>query len=79
MFHSEELKSLKNVLVEFQTVLVEFQIVLVEIPILNIILTLMGISICPSRDHQLRVSTRLNPVEIPIAICPSRNSSWSFY
>ena len=49
MLHSEGIK-FKNVLVEFQTVLVEFQIVLVEIPILNIIVSLNGISICPSRN-----------------------------
>ena len=42
MLHSEGIK-LKNVLVDFQ-------IVLVEIPILNIILSIMGISICPRRD-----------------------------
>ena len=48
MLHSEGIKS-KYVLVGFQTVLVEFQIVIVWIPILNSILSIMGISVCPSR------------------------------
>ena len=30
-------------------------------------------------ETPIGVSTRLKPVEIPIGICPSRNSNWSFY
>ena len=69
-----------NILCYFQkeTCPSRIQTILVEIPILNIILNLWGFQFVLV-ETPIGVSTRFKPVEIPIGICPSRDSNWSLY